>query len=141
MPPSSRAITNARYSHHKKSSCLLSTTQLSCSLVSLSRELRFCVQGCTLALAHISSMLPYRIRFVLCRFRSLLFTASLLFSFPPGTKMLQFPGFPFLSKQFRDPWFSACMRLAMAYRSLPRPSSEREPSHPRAGARYSQHVT
>jgi hypothetical protein len=44
MPPSSRAITNARYSHHKKSSCLLSTTQLSCSLASLSRELRFCVQ-------------------------------------------------------------------------------------------------
>ncbi len=36
-----------------------------------------------------------RIRFDLFRFRSPLLTESLLFSFPPGTKMFYFPGFPF----------------------------------------------
>ena len=38
-----------------------------------------------------------RIRFALCRFLSLILTTSLLVSFPPGTKTLQFPGFPILS--------------------------------------------
>ncbi len=37
---------------------------------------------------------PYGVRFGLCRFRSPLLTASRLLSFPPGTKMFQFPGFP-----------------------------------------------
>ena len=35
-----------------------------------------------------------RIQFALCRFQSLLFTTSLLVSFPSGTKTLQFPEFP-----------------------------------------------
>ena len=33
-------------------------------------------------------------RFVLLRFRSPLLSESFLLSFPPGTKMFQFPGFP-----------------------------------------------
>ena len=38
---------------------------------------------------------PQGIRFDLFRFRSPLLTESRLFSFPPGTKMFYFPGFPF----------------------------------------------
>ena len=38
-----------------------------------------------------------RIQFALCCFRSLLITASLLISFPAGTKTLQFPAFPILT--------------------------------------------
>ncbi len=44
---------------------------------------------------HIYHPFQDGIRFALCRFRSPLLTASLLISFPPGTKMFQFPpGFP-----------------------------------------------
>jgi hypothetical protein len=43
---------------------------------------------------HLRGISP-RIRFDLFRFRSPLLTESLLFSFPPGTKMFYFPGFPF----------------------------------------------
>ena len=42
---------------------------------------------------HVSQF-PVEIRFVLIRFRSPLLTESLLISFPPPTKMLQFGGFP-----------------------------------------------
>ena len=34
---------------------------------------------------------------------------------------------------FGNPRFYGCMRLAGAYRSLPRPSSRSEPSHPPGG--------
>src|SRR3989338_10205689 len=44
---------------------------------------------------HISPYLHKGIRFVLCRFHSLLLTASHLLSLPAGTKMLQFPAFLF----------------------------------------------
>ena len=83
------------------------------------------------------------IRFALLPFPSPVLRESLLLSFPPGTKMLQFPGSPFqaafllpgmlLREQdfpFRHPGFKGCMRLPQAYRSLPRPSSARKPSHP-----------
>jgi hypothetical protein len=43
---------------------------------------------------HISNILLCRIQFGLCRFRSLLLTASQLIFFPAGTKTLQFPAFP-----------------------------------------------
>ena len=56
-----------------------------------------------------------------------------LLSFPAGTKMFQFPAFPGVTPQFGDPRFYGCMRLAGAYRRLPRPSSAPEPSHPPAG--------
>lgn len=89
---------------------------------------------------HISHTLRYAIQFALCRFRSPLLTASRLISFPPATKMFQFAGF-LLAKQvthitarqevsFGDPRILACVRLPVAYRSLPRPSSASEPSHP-----------
>ena len=42
----------------------------------------------------MSLLLPIRIQFDLYRFRSTLLTASLLLSFPAGTKMIQFPAFP-----------------------------------------------
>ncbi len=43
-------------------------------------------------------MLPYRIRFALCRVLSPVLTASRLISFPAPTKMLQFGAFPFLKR-------------------------------------------
>ena len=77
-------------------------------------------------------------RFGLLRFRSPLLTESLLFSFPPGTKMFQFPGLYSFSlcvllqmpphcrwrvSPFGYPRFVACLRLPEAFRRLLRPSS------------------
>ena len=76
--------------------------------------------------------------FGLFRVRSPLLAESLLFSFPPGTEMVHFPGLSSLdlwiqSRMLRDepewvapfgnPRVKACLRLTEAYRSLPRPSS------------------
>ena len=69
--------------------------------------------------------------FGLLRFRSPLLTESLLFSFPPGTKMFQFPGLSSHSlcvqlriteyyfrwvAPFGDPRIVACVRLPEAFR-------------------------
>ena len=77
-------------------------------------------------------------RFGLFRVRSPLLTESLLFSFPPGTEMVHFPGLalPTLCIQmgvmrhdshgvapFGNHRINACLRLPDAYRSLLRPSS------------------
>ncbi len=76
-----------------------------------------------------------------------------LVSFPPPTKMFPFGGFPSgtpaptrgtVSRTprairprrevpFGDPGFNGRVRLPRAYRSLPRPSSAPEPSHPPGG--------
>ena len=56
---------------------------------------------------HISKRFPDWIRFDLFRFRSPLLTESLLFSFPPGTKMFYFPGFPFPAGNLADYWFAS----------------------------------
>ena len=48
---------------------------------------------------HVSQF-PVEIRFVLIRFHSPLLTESLLISFPPPTKMLQFGGFPIASRLY-----------------------------------------
>ena len=77
-------------------------------------------------------------RFRLIPFRSPLLRESLLISLPPGTEMVQFPGFvswPY-SFQTRIPphdgrqvapfghlRITACLRLPEAFRSSPRPSS------------------
>jgi hypothetical protein len=76
--------------------------------------------------------------FGLIRVRSPLLAESLLFSFPPGTEMVHFPGLssPSLCIQleilryepervapFGYPRVKACLRLTEAFRSLPRPSS------------------
>jgi hypothetical protein len=86
---------------------------------------------------HISPEFPRGIRFALCRFRSPLLAASRLISFPPGTKMFQFPGFPtpegLIPKYQEVPlgnrWITGSMCLPTAYRNLVRPSSALEPSH------------
>ena len=76
--------------------------------------------------------------FGLFRVRSPLLSESRLFSFPPGTEMVHFPGFArtrlFIHRAVRRfyqrgfphsdiPGSNACLRLPEAYRSLPRPSS------------------
>src|SRR5215208_7194403 len=72
------------------------------------------------------------------RVRSPLLAESLLFSFPPGTEMVHFPGlssatlwiqveilryYPERVAPFGHPRVKACLRLTEAFRSLPRPSS------------------
>lgn len=52
---------------------------------------------------HISCKFPYRIQFALCCFRSPLLTASLLISFPAGTKTLQSPALPILTDLMGNP--------------------------------------
>lgn len=78
------------------------------------------------------------IRFRLFPFRSPLLRESLLFSLPPGTEMVHFPGLALecLCVQhpsrtgsrcgvppFGNPRIAGCVLLPVAYRSLPRPSS------------------
>ncbi len=55
-------------------------------------------KGCPEPAPHIPQDFRPGVRFVLCRFRSPLLTASLLLSFPPLTEMLHFSGFPFAPK-------------------------------------------
>lgn len=47
--------------------------------------------------------------------------------------MIQFPELLIIADTFGHLWFNACMRLAKAYRSLPRPYSALKPSHPLPG--------
>lgn len=82
-----------------------------------------------------------RIRSELCRFQSPLLTASLLISFPAPTKMFQFGAFLIMTDlhimcrdvPLGDLRFIDSLRLPWAYRSLARPSSAPEPSHPPVG--------
>jgi hypothetical protein len=97
--PASRAISNARYSGYLQSRLFGSPTGLSPSTVRRSRHVRLPKPAST-EVHYSTSPHPCRagIRFVLCRFRSPLLTASLLISCPPPTRMLYFGGFPFLSE-------------------------------------------
>ena len=74
------------------------------------------------------------VRFGLVPFRSPLLRESPLISFPPPTEMFQFGGSRLLLSQddrlsacqvppFGNPRVLSCLRLAGAFRSLPRPSS------------------
>ena len=83
-----------------------------------------------------------RLRFGLLRVRSPLLAESLLFSFPPGTEMFQFPGLASILLHgcrsrlrrvapFGNPRVRGYLPLAAAYRSLSRPSSP-----PRAKASF-----
>src|SRR3989344_5644448 len=92
-----------------------------------------------LGLAFTTSLPSFQteIQFALFPFRSLLVGESLLFSFPAGTKMFQFPAYISLSGfscenvvVFGNLGFKGRMRLTQAYRSLPRPSSPHRPSYP-----------
>ena len=89
------------------------------------------------------SIFRRKIQFALFPFRSLLMGKSLLFSFPAGTKMFQFPAYTCLSARscehvvaLGDLGFKARMRLPRAYRSLPRPSSPSKPSYPSNSLKY-----
>ncbi len=72
-------------------------------------------------------------RFRLFRFRSPLLTESLLFSFPPGTEMVHFPGLArsllciqrvvYRVPPFGDRRVNGYVLLTVAYRSFSRPSS------------------
>ena len=86
--------------------------------------------------------------FGLVRFRSPLLSESRLISTPPGTKMVQFPGYIFVLlcihntiyghypvwvPPFGNRRINACLQLPAAFRSLPRPSSPH-------GAKASSHA-
>lgn|GEM_PF-2248192 len=109
------------------------TTGLSPSTASHSRELRLLRGRSKLGSHHIYLLFREGIQFALLGFPSPVLTESLLLSFPAGTKMFQFPAFPLPPEQFGDPWVKGCVRLAKAYRSLPRPSSAIKPNHPPHG--------
>jgi hypothetical protein len=97
--PASRAISNARYSGSLQSRLSRSLTGLSPSQVRRSRHVRPREPACT-KVHYSTSPRPRRagIRFVLCRFRSPLLTASQLISLPSPTRMLYFGEFPFLAE-------------------------------------------
>ncbi len=92
---------------------------------------------------HISTALLQQIRFGLLPFRSPLLRESRLISSPHSIQMLPFEWFalPCLRKgaplragvPFGDRRINGRMRLPGAYRSLPRPSSSSQPSHPPDG--------
>ena len=97
--PASRVISNTRYSGYLQSRLFHSPTGLSPSSVRRSRHVRLRKPAST-EVHYSTSPRPRRagIRFVLCRFRSPLLTASQLISCPPPTRMLYFGGFPFLAE-------------------------------------------
>ena len=97
--PASRVISNTRYSGYLQSRLFLSPTGLSPAAVRRSRHVRLEKLAST-EVHYSTSPHPYRagIRFVLCRVRSPLLTASQLISCPPPTRMLYFGGFPFLAE-------------------------------------------
>ena len=90
---------------------------------------------------------PKRIRFGLLPFPSPVLGESRLISFPPPTRMFPFGGFAYAAlsgvcpqplsrgrvSPFGHPRIHGCMRLPAAFRSLPRPSSPPESSHPLRG--------
>ena len=79
---------------HPESPSWLTPTGLSPSMVRHSSRLRVHHLGVPGSKHHIPPAFRQEVRFALCRFRSPLLTASLLLSFPAGTKMFQFPAFP-----------------------------------------------
>ena len=111
---------------------IFSPTRLSLCIVQLSSWLR---------LRFLLRLIPepyYYSSFGLLRFRSPLLAESFLLSFPPGTKMFQFPGFPshtlcvqvwiiryysYWVPSFGNLRVIGYLLLTVAYRSLSRPSS------------------
>lgn len=140
--PGSRGVSGPRYSGYAQSPSPLSPTGLSPSTALRSRRLRVAGVGCA-SVQNSTSPGACRagIRIALFRFRSPLLTESRLISFPPLSRMLHSSGFPFLTErqpklsgfQFGDPRIRVSLRLPVAFRSLARPSSAPEPSHPPDG--------
>ena len=131
-PPNSRTISNARYSG--TCSGLLVYTYVTVTLYGLPFQASSVLPQDVMN-SPITPHFPEGIRFELCRFHSPLLTASQLISFPAPTEMFQFGAFPIITDHygevpFGDPGFIGSMHLPRAYRSLARPSSALEPSHP-----------
>ena len=120
----------------RRTRCILLTTisptSLSLSLGYLSRYLRL------YSLRFLIPEVYFYTSFGLLRFRSPLLPESFLLSFPPGTKMFQFPGFPSVHyfihvrityiairwvPSFGYLRISRYLLLPAAFRSLSRPSS------------------
>jgi hypothetical protein len=108
-----------------------SPTGLSPSLARHSRRLQLTSQEPSVG---PTTPTPQGGRFGLRRFRSPLLSASRLISLPHGTEMFQFPWFasvlrrmmrlaPHRVSPFGHPGLTGCVRLPLAFRSLPRPSS------------------
>lgn len=97
--PSSRAISNARYSGSLQSRCDGSAYG-TLTLCGPSFQARSARVASECGGPYPTSPRPRRtgIRFVLCRVRSPLLAASRLISCPPPTRMLYFGGFPFLAE-------------------------------------------
>jgi hypothetical protein len=120
--PASRVISNTRYSGYLQSRVFRPPTGLSPSLVGRSRPVRLRKPAST-EVHHSTSPRPHRagIRFVLCRVRSPLLTASHLISCPPPTRMLYFGGFPFLAEcPLRDRSSDSVIRGSMVPCAYPR---------------------
>ncbi len=90
--PSSHGISKPWYSS-RPAPYGLSPTGLSPSTACLFRQLRLAHLGAN-GTHHIPTCFRKQVRVGLCRFPSPVLTASHLLSFPPGTEMFQFPGFP-----------------------------------------------
>ena len=92
-----------------------------------------CLSFCTAGGPTTPGVAARQPRFGLMRVRSPLLAQSLLLSFPPGTKMFQFPGFAPSFARCRDrsrrvspfghPRVIGHLPLTAAFRSLSRPSS------------------
>ena len=111
---------------------ILTCTGLSPPMVQLSRNVPFHIS--LICCGPSTPTSPKRYRFGLFPVRSPLLRESLLFYFPPGTKMFQFPGFASVLLQiyrlhrYGLPHseiyeYSGYLLLLVAYRSLSRPSS------------------
>ena len=133
MLPCSRPILDGRYSAHPLT-LRFSHTRLSLSLAALFSALQLDRRGMECITSPASC--PAGFELPLWGVQSPLLTPYQLVSFPGGTKMFQFPPCSFASfggELFGNPRFNGCLRLPWAYRSLLRPSSLPEPSHPLNG--------
>ena len=95
VPVDSRRVSRApRYSGYGFESSSFSSTWLSHPMAPLSRGLRLTTGLVTLLMPSYNPRLTRRSNgFGLFRVRSPLLSESLLFSLPPGTEMVHFPGF------------------------------------------------
>ena len=146
-PPVSREISDPRYSRsgHVPPA---SRTGLSPSAAPRSRGVALAGVGLKgrLTTPHLLTITS-RIRFRLCWFHSPLLAASRLISLPAPTQMFQLGAFPTQSGRstreqefpLGDPGIKGSVRLPRAYRSLARPSSVLEPSHPPDGTATPKH--
>jgi hypothetical protein len=139
--PSSRAISNARYSGLVTWSYYVHIRDFHPLWCAVPGDFYFHNLDNRRSKPHISPWFPMGIRFVLFRFHSPLLTESHLISFPLPTEMLQFRRFPFhlgMAQSARRSYSAICgskrfMPLPATFRSLSRPSSALEPSHPPVG--------